>query len=132
MKFFVVAQALFAIPGLATALPAPVEAVEVDKRANCKFTLQWTDNWYENALRRYRVQLITEPRNDDHLGFCCGILAKYTVELENQQCYWRDGVYVVDISEVQGPAGHDQYKRQHKFASDRFQSGTGCDIVLNT
>ncbi|OBS26145.1 hypothetical protein FPOA_00088 [Fusarium poae] len=132
MKFSILAQALIAIPALASAIPEPVEVAQVDKRANCKFTIQWKSNWYENALRRYRVQLITEPRNDDHLDLYCGILAKYTVQLENQQCYWRDGMYVVDISEAQGPAGHDQYKRQHRITSERFKSGTGCDIVLNT
>ncbi|CAG7555139.1 unnamed protein product [Fusarium equiseti] len=109
MKFSILAQAIPAIPALASAIPEPVD-----------------------TTNRESTALITEPRNDDHLKVYCDILAKNTVQLENQQCYWRDGMYVVDISEVQGPAGHSQYKHQHNIAADRFQKGTGCDVIRNT
>ncbi|RGP81355.1 hypothetical protein FLONG3_499 [Fusarium longipes] len=132
MKFSILALAALAVPGLASAIPEPVEASKIQERANCKFTIQWKSNWYENALRRYRVQLITSPRNDDHLTLYCDQVKKLSVQLENVQCYWRDGIYVLDISEAQGPAGHDQYKRQHRIASDIFAKGTGCDVVRNT
>ncbi|RFN47288.1 hypothetical protein FIE12Z_8470 [Fusarium flagelliforme] len=132
MKFSILAQAIVTIPALASAIPEPVDTTNIAERANCKLTLQWKSNWYENAMRRYRVQLITSPRNDDHLKVYCDILAKNTVQLENQQCFWTDGMYVVDISEVQGPAGHSQYKNQHKIAADWFQKGTGCDVIRNT
>ncbi|KAI1033880.1 hypothetical protein LB503_011066 [Fusarium chuoi] len=105
MKFSIVAQAILAIPALTTAIPEPVGVTE-DKRANCKLTLQWKSNWYENALRRYRVQLITSPRNDDHLGLYCNQFKANAVKLENVQCFWIDGIYVLDVSEVQGPAGY--------------------------
>jgi hypothetical protein len=68
--------------------------------------LKWISNWYENALRRYRVQLITSPRNDDHLGLYCDEFKINAVQLENVQCFWTDNMFVVDVSEVQGPAGH--------------------------
>ncbi|KAF5723983.1 hypothetical protein FMUND_1304 [Fusarium mundagurra] len=130
MKFSILAQAVLAIPALATAIPEPVGVTE-DKRANCKLTLQWKSNWYENALRRYRVQLITSPRNDDHLGLYCDQFKVNAVKLENVQCFWTDGIYVLDVSEVQGPAGYAQYKNQHNLASKTFSRGTGCDVIQN-
>ncbi|KAK7572494.1 hypothetical protein V3481_017687 [Fusarium oxysporum f. sp. vasinfectum] len=130
MKFSILAQAILALLALATAIPEPVDATE-DKRANCKLTLQWKSNWYENALRRYRVQLITSPRNDDHLGLYCNQFKVNAVQLENVQCFWTDGMYVLDVSEVQGPAGYAQYKNQHNLASKTFNRGTGCDVIQN-
>ncbi|EWY81695.1 hypothetical protein FOYG_15917 [Fusarium oxysporum NRRL 32931] len=131
MKFSILAQAILALPALATAIPEPVDTTEVDKRANCKLTLQWKSNWYENALRRYQVQLITSPRNDDHLGLYCNQFKVNAVQLENVQCFWTDGMYVLDVSEVQGPAGYAQYKNQHNLASKTFNRGTGCDVIQN-
>ncbi|KAM0351670.1 hypothetical protein ACHAPU_002680 [Fusarium lateritium] len=131
MKFSIFAQAMMAIPALATAIPKTVDTTNVVERANCKFTIQWKDNWLENALRRYRVQLITSPRNDEHLDIYCKALRTKVVELENLQCFWADGMFVVDISEAQGPVGHNQYKRQHNTAADFFGLGTGCDVVRN-
>ncbi|KAH7257943.1 hypothetical protein BKA59DRAFT_508839 [Fusarium tricinctum] len=131
MKLSILAQAILAIPALATAIPEPVDTTEV-KRANCKLELKWISNWYENALRRYRVQLITSPRNDDHLGLYCDEFKINAVQLENVQCFWTDNMFVVDVSEVQGPAGHSQYKNQHNIASGYFNRVTGCDVIQNT
>ncbi|KAG5810026.1 hypothetical protein H9Q74_005197 [Fusarium xylarioides] len=130
MKFSILTQAILAIPALATAIREPIGVTE-DKRANCKLTLQWNSNWYEHALRRYRVQLITTPRNDDHLGLYCDHFKVNAVQLENVQCFWTDGIYVLDVSDVQGPAGYAQYKNQHNIASRIFNRGTGCDVIQN-
>ncbi|KIL86387.1 hypothetical protein FAVG1_10216 [Fusarium avenaceum] len=131
MKFSIIAQAILAIPALATAIPAPVDTTEV-KRENCKLTLQWISNWYVNAMRRYRVQLITGPRNDDHLGLYCSQFKINAVEIENVQCFWTDNMFVIDVTEVQGPAGHAQYKNQHNIAAGIFNRGTGCEVIQNT
>ncbi|RBR21204.1 hypothetical protein FVER53590_29002 [Fusarium verticillioides] len=86
MKFSILAQAILALPALATAIPEPVDVTEVN-----------------------------------------------AVKLENLQCFWTDGIYVLDVSEVQGPAGyaHSQYKNQHNLASKTFSRGTGCDVIQN-
>ncbi|SPJ70370.1 uncharacterized protein FTOL_00098 [Fusarium torulosum] len=131
MKFSIVAQAILAIPSVATAIPEPVDMTEV-KRENCKLTLQWVSNWYENGMRRYGVQLITSPRNDDHLGLYCNQFKINAVELENVQCFWTDNMFVMDVSEVQGPAGHAQYKNQYNIGAGILKRGTRCDVIQNT
>jgi hypothetical protein len=74
----------------------------------CNLRLQWTSNWYQDALRRYRVQLITTPRNDAHLGDYCGLWHRATDSVGvNPQCFWENGVFYADISYVQGSNGHE-------------------------
>ncbi|KAK2686670.1 hypothetical protein QWA68_014421 [Fusarium oxysporum] len=75
-----------AVPALAAAVPASVDTAEV-KRANCKLTLQWISNWSEAALRRYRVQLITSPRNDAHLDQYCDLFKQSASGVQNVQCF---------------------------------------------
>ncbi|PNP84112.1 hypothetical protein FNYG_02800 [Fusarium nygamai] len=101
MKFSILAHAILAIPAPATAIPDPVGVTE-DKRANCKLTPVEVQLFKVNA-----------------------------VKLENVQCFWTDGIYVLDVSEVQGPAGYAQYKNQHNLASKTFSRGTGCDVIQN-
>ncbi|KPA36034.1 hypothetical protein FLAG1_11222 [Fusarium langsethiae] len=132
MKFSIFTQAILAIPAIATAITAEVDTAEVVKREDCKLTLNWISNWYENAMRRYRVQLVTGPRNDDNLDLYCRQMRALVVELENLQCFWTDNMFVVDISEVQGPAGHSMYKHQHNTAAKGFERVTGCSVIQNT
>lgn len=125
MKFSLITLAA-AVPALAAAVPASVDTAEgittillktetfntklslVDKRANCKLTLQWLTNWSEDALRRYRVQLITEPRNDDHIHKYCDLIKADASGVHNVQCFWTDdGKYVIDDSEGEGSPGHE-------------------------
>jgi hypothetical protein len=124
MKFSILTLAA-AVPALAATVPASANTAQgisqfflrksaiqywlllVDKRANCKLTLQWLDNWSEDALRRYRVQLITEPRNDDHIHKYCELLKADSYGVRNTQCFWTDdGKYVIDDSEGEGEPGH--------------------------
>ncbi|KAF5227142.1 hypothetical protein FAUST_11962, partial [Fusarium austroamericanum] len=102
MKFSLITFAA-AVPALAAAVPASVDTVEIQKRADCKLTLQWLTNWSEDALRRYRVQLITEPRNDDHIHKFCDLFKADASGVHNVQCFWTDdGKYVIDESEGEG------------------------------
>ncbi|KAF4958802.1 hypothetical protein FGADI_2146 [Fusarium gaditjirri] len=129
MKFSILTL-VAAVPALAATVPASVDTAEV-KRANCKLTLQWLSNWSESALRRYRVQLITSPRNDAHLDKYCGIMEQSTNGVENVQCFWTDGKYVIDESQGEGSLGHDLYLRDFNNAAHYFELITGCDTVRN-
>ncbi|RGP64443.1 hypothetical protein FLONG3_9501 [Fusarium longipes] len=132
MKFSVLFQTLLAVPALTAAVgPSAVDAAEVTKREACKLTLQWKSNWRESGLRRYRVQLITSPRDDTHLTLFCNHLRRGQAQHNNQQCYWRDGMFVVDLSHADGPAGYASYKRDFNNAADTFEWGTGCKVVRN-
>ncbi|WZH39150.1 hypothetical protein QYS62_000058 [Fusarium acuminatum] len=104
MKFSIITQAILAIPALATAIPDHVDTTEV-KRANCKLELKWVSNC------QFKIN---------------------AVEIENVQCFWTDNMFVLDVTEVQGPAGHAQYKNQHNIAAGIFNRGTGCDVIQNT
>jgi hypothetical protein len=78
----------------------------MDKRADCSLTVHYTKVWVESGLDRYRMWLITAPRNDKHLQLYCeaGSNAFY---LTNLQCFWgSDGKYYIDASVARGPAGH--------------------------
>ncbi|OBS23101.1 hypothetical protein FPOA_03660 [Fusarium poae] len=131
MKFSILTLAA-AVPALAATVPASVNTAQVDKRANCKLTLQWLDNWSEDALRRYRVQLITEPRNDDHIHKYCELLKADSYGVRNTQCFWTDdGKYVIDDSEGEGEPGHTLYLKYFGNAAKYFEWATGCDTVRN-
>lgn len=71
----------------------------------CDLRLQWLTNWNEAGLRRYRVQLITTPRNDDHLTtYSNGIWSCRFAS--NPQTFWDGDKFVVDISFPEGGDGH--------------------------
>ncbi|KAF5563532.1 hypothetical protein FNAPI_2604 [Fusarium napiforme] len=127
MKFPVLTLAT-AIPALAAAVPASVGTAEV-KRDNCKLTLQWISNWSEAALRRYRVQLITTPRNDAHLGKYCDLFKAGSSGYQNVQCFWTNGMYVIDDSQGEGSPGHDLYLKDFNLAAHYFELITGCDTI---
>ncbi|KAH7196320.1 uncharacterized protein B0J16DRAFT_325810 [Fusarium flagelliforme] len=144
MKFSILALTA-AVPALAAVVPASVDTTEVVptsvpasvdtsvdtaevKRANCKLTLKWIKNWHKNALRRYRVQLITTPRNDDHIHKYCDILKRTASGIQNVQCFWTDGMYVIDDSQAEGKVGHDDYVNDFSYAAHIFELSTGCDI----
>ncbi|KAM0345808.1 hypothetical protein ACHAPU_006161 [Fusarium lateritium] len=129
MKFSLLTLAA-AVPALAVAVPASADATEV-KRDNCKLTLQWTKNWSESALRRYRVQLITSPRNDAHLDTFCGLVQQVSDGIQNVQCFWTDGMYVIDESQGEGSIGHGLYVQNFNRAAHTFKTITGCDTVRN-
>ncbi|KAL6918420.1 hypothetical protein FSST1_009915 [Fusarium sambucinum] len=132
MKFSLLTLAAVAAPALAATVPASVDTAEVDKRANCKLTLQWLTNWSEAALRRYRVQLITEPRNDDNIHKYCDLFKADAAGYNNVQCFWTDDhKYVIDTSEGEGSPGHYLYVKSHNAASRYFEMATSCDTVQN-
>ncbi|CAJ0545114.1 Ff.00g085870.m01.CDS01 [Fusarium sp. VM40] len=130
MKFSLLTLAA-AVPALAATVPASVDAAEVDKRANCKLTLQWITNWSESALRRYRVQLITSPRNDAHLDKYCNLIKGGADGIQNVQCFWTKGMFVIDDSQGEGSIGHDLYLKAFNNAAHYFELTTGCDTVRN-
>ncbi|CVK96614.1 uncharacterized protein FMAN_10945 [Fusarium mangiferae] len=129
MKFSIITLAA-TVPALAATVPASADTAEV-KRANCKLTLQWISNWSEAALRRYRVQLITSPRNDAHLDKYCDLFKQGSSGYQNVQCFWTDGMYVIDDSEGEGSPGHDLYLKDFNSAARYFELITGCDTVRN-
>ncbi|RYP75699.1 hypothetical protein DL771_002186 [Monosporascus sp. 5C6A] len=131
MKFTIFTQAILAVPVLSTALAPPVIDTSEVKRENCQLTLQWKSNWNESGLKRYRVQLITSPRNDKHLDLYCSQFSKNKAQLNNVACFWIDGMYVIDSSHAVGPAGYAAYKREHGYASKAFTTGTGCTVIQN-
>ncbi|KAF5660656.1 type I transaminase [Fusarium heterosporum] len=94
------------VPALAVAGHASVNAAQEVKRDNCKLTLQWLTNWNEGGLRRYRVQLITSPRNDAHLDQFCAYIKTNSAGSQNLQCFWTDGMFVIDDSRGEGIPGH--------------------------
>ncbi|KAL4726591.1 hypothetical protein ACLX1H_005478 [Fusarium chlamydosporum] len=130
MKFSILTLAA-AVPALAAVVPDSIDTVEV-KRDNCKLTLQWVKNWHKAALRRYRVQLITTPRNDDHIHKYCDLFKQGGMGVENIQCFWTDdGKYVIDDSQAEGSVGHGEYLNRFKQTAHYFELITGCDTVQN-
>ncbi|KAF4996544.1 hypothetical protein FGRMN_4428 [Fusarium graminum] len=130
MKFSILALAA-AVPALSAAVPASVDTVEEVKRANCKLTLKWISNWSEAALRRYRVQLITSPRDDTHLDKFCDLMKKGAAGVQNIQCFWTDGMFVIDDSQGEGSPGHSLYLKDFNNAAHYFELITGCETVRN-
>ncbi|KAM0213323.1 hypothetical protein ACHAQI_004366 [Fusarium lateritium] len=130
MKFSTLTFAA-AVSALAAAVPTSVDTAEADKRADCKLTLQWKSNWSEAALRRYRVQLITSPRNDTHLDKYCSLIKQAASGVQNVQCFWTNGMFVIDDSQGEGSLGHSLYEKDFNGAAHYFELVTGCDTVRN-
>ena len=84
------------------ALSLPLLAV-----ADCELALRWTKNWIDGALRRYQVQMITTPRNDSWANMYGVMAVNIGQGCSNVQWYWTDGMLVIDVSCVQGSAGHE-------------------------
>ncbi|KAI1871813.1 hypothetical protein JX265_005799 [Neoarthrinium moseri] len=76
----------------------------------CNLDLKWVSNWAEAGYHRYRVQLITTPRNDDDLGVFCEALGRELGQVAwvpNVQCHWNDdGSFVADASFYEGSGGY--------------------------
>ncbi|KAF4996545.1 hypothetical protein FGRMN_4429 [Fusarium graminum] len=110
MKFTLLTQAALAISSVTGAVANPTPDVStgsvIDERADCSFTVHYMKSWVKTGLDRYRMWLITNPRNDGHLQLYCE--AGYTARFwSNVQCFWGDdGKYYIDASVVRGPAGH--------------------------
>ncbi|KAH6960302.1 hypothetical protein DER45DRAFT_611239 [Fusarium avenaceum] len=131
MKFSILTLAA-ATSALAAAVPASVDTAEaVDKRENCKLTLQWVSNWSEAALRRYRVQLITSPRDDAQLDQYCKLFKTNSSGSQNVQCFWIDGMFVIDDSQGEGSPGHDLYLKDFQRAAHYYELISGCDTIQN-
>ncbi|RFN47289.1 hypothetical protein FIE12Z_8471 [Fusarium flagelliforme] len=105
MKFTLFTQAALAIPMLTGALAAPTENAAEVKRAACSFEVKYVKSWVKSGLDRYRMQLITNPRDDRLLGVYCDLYKKSIGFTSNDQCFWGDAYYL-DSSVVRGPAGH--------------------------
>ncbi|KIL87911.1 hypothetical protein FAVG1_08792 [Fusarium avenaceum] len=117
MKFTLLTQAALAISSVTGAVANPTPDIS---------TVRYAGDWVEAGLDRYRMWLITAPRNDRHLQLYCeaGHSAMY---LTNVQCFWGDdGKYYIDASVARGPAGHTAIQRSHSAMCDDFQSLTKC------
>ncbi|RGP81356.1 hypothetical protein FLONG3_500 [Fusarium longipes] len=137
MKFTLFTQATLAIPFITGALATPTpdngavinsDASEVDKRAACTFTVRYKKDWVKNGLDRYRMQLITNPREDRHLTVYCDIYKGLTGFTINPQCGWSDAYYI-DASAARGPAGRRAIQDGHHKACDDFEVYTGCKTI---
>ncbi|KAH7196319.1 uncharacterized protein B0J16DRAFT_408078 [Fusarium flagelliforme] len=130
MKFTLFTQAGLAISSITGALATPTPDIstgfEMDKRADCSLTVHYTKVWVKSGLDRYRMWLITEPREDKHLQlYCEAALSGFL--LTNVQCGWaNDGKYYIDISVARGPAGHKSIRAAHNSMCDDFERLTGC------
>jgi hypothetical protein len=67
-------------------------------------TVRYQKVWVESGLDRYRMQLITNPRNDRHLDVYCDTFLNAVGFIINPQCFWGDAYYA-DGSGARGPAG---------------------------
>ncbi|KAF5660657.1 hypothetical protein FHETE_8820 [Fusarium heterosporum] len=130
MKFTVLTQAALAISSITGAVANPTLDIStgfgIDKRADCSLTVRYTSDWVEAGLDRYRMWLITAPRNDRHLQLYCdgAYQARY---LTNLQCFWGDdGKYYIDASVVRGSAGHQAIQDAHRAVCNEFERLTGC------
>ncbi|KAF4437788.1 hypothetical protein F53441_12929 [Fusarium austroafricanum] len=106
MKFTLFTDAALAIPFITGALATPTPDGPAAKRADCSLTVRYVKVWVESGLDRYRMTLITTPRNDRHLEVYCNIAQNGIDFGSNIQCFWEDGAYYIDISQARGPAGH--------------------------
>ncbi|KAH7303253.1 hypothetical protein B0I35DRAFT_415328 [Stachybotrys elegans] len=130
MKFNLLTQAITALAFISNVMAMPTanteNIAELEKR-DCGLELQWTENFIEQGLARYRVWLITHPRNDDLLRIYCEEFRAIALLANNPQCYWaNDGKYVLDASYTRGTPGHESYRADHWSASRRFSDRTGC------
>ncbi|CAG7555138.1 unnamed protein product [Fusarium equiseti] len=81
MKFTLLTQAVVAIPMLTGAMAAPTEnSRSMDSTVKC------VKSWVKSGLDRYRMQLITNPRDDRLLGVYCDLYKKtigFTMSFED-------------------------------------------------
>ncbi|KAJ4137155.1 hypothetical protein NW768_002736 [Fusarium equiseti] len=47
---------------------------------------------------------------------------------QNVQCFWTDGMYVIDDSQAEGKVGHDEYLNDFNYAARIFEYFTGYDV----
>ncbi|KAF5607457.1 hypothetical protein FPANT_873 [Fusarium pseudoanthophilum] len=128
MKFTLFTQAAMAIPFITGALAIPTPDVSEAKRADCSMTVRYRTDWVEKGLDRYRMQLITSPRNDRHLGVYCDAFKAPVGFVINPQCFWGDAYYV-DVSAARGPAGRRAVRDAHNKACNDFEVYTGCRTI---
>ncbi|KPA45670.1 hypothetical protein FLAG1_01396 [Fusarium langsethiae] len=103
MKFTLFSQDALAIPFVTGALATPTS--DSVKRTDCSLTVHYDRDWVESGLDIYRMWLVTNPRNDQHLDVYCDIAKKQINFGINHQCFWEDGKFFVDISVARGSAG---------------------------
>ncbi|RFN47835.1 hypothetical protein FIE12Z_7910 [Fusarium flagelliforme] len=124
MKFSILALTA-AVPALAAVVPASVDTTEVVPTS----VPASVDTSVDTAeVKRANLQLITTPRNDDHIHKYCDILKRTASGIQNVQCFWTDGMYVIDDSQAEGKVGHDDYVNDFSYAAHIFELSTGCDI----
>ncbi|KAM0209047.1 hypothetical protein ACHAPA_006475 [Fusarium lateritium] len=133
MKFTLLTQAALAISSITGAMANPTPDVStdsaLDKRADCSLAVHYSKVWVKTGLDRYRMWLVTAPRNDKHLELYCeaGYSALY---LTNVQCFWGDdGKYYIDASVARGPAGHKTIQDTHRAMCEDFERLTGCSTI---
>ncbi|EXL64839.1 hypothetical protein FOPG_18916 [Fusarium oxysporum f. sp. conglutinans race 2 54008] len=130
MKFTLLTQTALAISSItgAVANPTPDSSIgsAIYKRADCSLTVHYTKVWVESGLDRYRMWLITAPRNDKHLQLYCEA-GSHALYLTNVQCSWGDdGKYYIDASVARGPAGHKTIQDTYSAMCDDYQRLTEC------
>ncbi|RBR18659.1 uncharacterized protein FIESC28_05936 [Fusarium coffeatum] len=128
MKFTLFTQAVLAIPMLSGAMAAPAESANEVKRAACSFEVKYVKSWVESGLDRYRMQLITNPREDRLLKVYCDLYTGTVGFTINDQCFWGDDYYL-DSSGARGSAGHKAILDAHNKACDDFEVVTGCRTI---
>ncbi|KAM0345807.1 hypothetical protein ACHAPU_006160 [Fusarium lateritium] len=133
MKFTLLTQAALAISSITGAVANPTPDIStdaaIDKRADCSLTVKYTKSWVKSGLDRYRMWLITSPRNDGHLELYCDA-GRAALYFTNLQCFWGDdGKYYIDTSVARGPAGHKYIMDTHSAMCDDFERLTGCSTV---
>ncbi|RGP64442.1 hypothetical protein FLONG3_9500 [Fusarium longipes] len=129
MKFTLFTQAIMAVSAATGAIAAPAEdKPELFERANCKLTIRYDKSWVKTGLDRYRMHLITTPRNDRLLDVYCGKWTNMIGFVYNKQCHWEGGHYYADGSVARGSGGHRTIRESHFAARDEFVHITGCDV----
>ncbi|GKU14561.1 unnamed protein product [Fusarium langsethiae] len=129
MKFTLLTQAALAIPFITGAIATPTPDGSEVKRADCSLTVRYVKDWVESGLDRYRMWLITNPRNDRHLDIFCNY-AKNSVGLShNPQCFWENNAYYIDRSVARGPAGHNTIMTETGKLCDWYEYETGCRAI---
>ncbi|KAG9494985.1 hypothetical protein J7337_013214 [Fusarium musae] len=128
MKFTLFTQAAMAIPLITGAFATPTPDTSEVKRADCSMTVRYRTDCVEKGLERYRMQLITSPRNDRHLGVYCDAFKVPAGFVINPQCFWGDA-YLVDVSAARGPAGRRAVRDVPSKACKDFEVYTGCRTI---
>ncbi|WKT52879.1 hypothetical protein QSH57_003441 [Fusarium oxysporum f. sp. vasinfectum] len=116
MKFSLFTQAAMAIPFITGALATPTPDVSEVKRADCSMTVRYRKDWIESGLDRYRMQLITNPRNDRHLDVYC-------------DAFKAPVGFTINPHAARGPAGRRAVQDAHNKACNDFEVYTGCRTI---